>query len=247
MLFPTLARFAARGAFDDLRATMANGMRQIVLLLIPAAAAILVLSEPMIRLVYQRGEFGARRRPTWSPTALFWFAFSLPFNGLFLLLTRTFFSLQRPWLPTAIAGGQPGDHGAVLAACSTSRSGSAGSSPRPRSRPPPASPRRRWSCAASSAASSSGGSSGRRRGCCSPPRRSPAVSYGVWDGLDDALGRGLGGQIVSLGAALPPARPSTRSRSRCCGSPRRARSAASSSAAEPARGRLQERLQANDV
>ena len=81
---------------------MANGMRQIVLLLVPAAAAILVLSVPMIRLVYQRGEFDAGT-PT-GRTALFWFAFSLPFNGLFLLLTRTFFSLQRPWVPTAISG-----------------------------------------------------------------------------------------------------------------------------------------------
>jgi putative peptidoglycan lipid II flippase len=34
--------------------------------------------------------------------ALFWFSFSLPFAGINLLLTRTFFSLQRPWLPTAI-------------------------------------------------------------------------------------------------------------------------------------------------
>ena len=57
VLFPTLARFAARGEYDDLRATMANGMRQILFVLLPAAAAILVLSEPMIRLVYQRGEF----------------------------------------------------------------------------------------------------------------------------------------------------------------------------------------------
>ena len=59
VMFPTLARLAARRAYDDLRATMANGMRQITLLLIPAAAAILVLSEPMVRLVYQRGEFDA--------------------------------------------------------------------------------------------------------------------------------------------------------------------------------------------
>ena len=29
-----------------------------------------------------------------------------------------------------------------------------------------------------------------------------AVSFGVWDLLDEALGRGLGGQIVSLGVAL---------------------------------------------
>ena len=33
------------------------------------------------------------------------FAFSLPFSGWNLLLTRTFFSLQRPWLPTALALG----------------------------------------------------------------------------------------------------------------------------------------------
>ena len=35
--------------------------------------------------------------------ALFWFAFSLPFGGLNLLLTRTFFALQRPWIPTKLA------------------------------------------------------------------------------------------------------------------------------------------------
>src|SRR5919108_2348373 len=81
---------------------MANGMRQILLLLVPAAAAILVLSEPMTRLVYQRGEFDASQTELVA-TALFWFAFSLPFNGLFLLLSRTFFSLQRPWVPSAIS------------------------------------------------------------------------------------------------------------------------------------------------
>ena len=44
--------------------------------------------------------------------ALFWFAFSLPFDGLNLLLIRTFFSLQRPWVPDGDLGRQPGDHGA---------------------------------------------------------------------------------------------------------------------------------------
>jgi putative peptidoglycan lipid II flippase len=102
VLFPTLARLAARRDYDDLRATMASGMRQIVLLLMPAAAAILVLAEPMTRLVYERGAFDAAQTELVSE-ALFWFAFSLPFNGLFLLLTRTFFSLQRPWVPTTIS------------------------------------------------------------------------------------------------------------------------------------------------
>jgi putative peptidoglycan lipid II flippase len=103
VLFPTLARYAARGALADLRTTMANGMRQIVFVLLPAAAAVLVLSEPMIRLVYERGEFDAAQTEVVA-SALYWFAFSLPTNGLFLLLTRTFFSLQQPWTPTVIAG-----------------------------------------------------------------------------------------------------------------------------------------------
>jgi len=104
VVFPTLARFAARRAYDDLRSTVANGMRMILLVLVPAAAAILVLSEPMVRLVYERGDFSSADTDLVA-TALFWFAFSLPFNGLFLLLTRTFFSLQRPWIPTAISAG----------------------------------------------------------------------------------------------------------------------------------------------
>jgi putative peptidoglycan lipid II flippase len=103
VVFPTLSRFAARREYDNLRSTMANGMRQILLLLVPAAAAVLVLSVPMTRLVYERGEFDAEQTQLVAE-ALFWFAFSLPFNGLFVLLTRTFFSLQRPWVPTTIAG-----------------------------------------------------------------------------------------------------------------------------------------------
>lgn len=102
VLFPTLARFANRGEIDNLRATMANGMRQILFVLVPAAASILALSDPMIRLVYQRGAFEPAETQIVA-TALFWFAFSLPTNGLYLLQTRTFFSLQRPWQATALA------------------------------------------------------------------------------------------------------------------------------------------------
>jgi len=102
VLFPTLARFANAGEIENLRATMANGMRQILFVLVPAAAAILALSDPMIRLIYQRGEFDPAETAVVA-TALFWFAFSLPTNGLYLLQTRTFFSLQKPWQATALA------------------------------------------------------------------------------------------------------------------------------------------------
>lgn len=102
VLFPTLARFANNNELVNLRATLANGMRQILFVLLPATAAILVLAEPIIRLVYQRGEFHPHQTQIVA-TALFWFAFSLPTNGVYLLQTRTFFSLQRPWQATGLA------------------------------------------------------------------------------------------------------------------------------------------------
>ncbi|MEX0971754.1 MAG: murein biosynthesis integral membrane protein MurJ [Solirubrobacterales bacterium] len=199
VLFPTLARFASRGAFDDLRATMANGMRQILFVLVPAAAAVLVLSEPMIRLVYERGEFSADDTLLVS-TALFWFAFSLPTNGLFLLLSRTFFSLQRPWLPTAIAAGNL--IVTALGALALYNLGVGGI------------------VAATAIATAVsviaqmvvlrrllGGlelgrllDAGLRITLAAAALA--AVSFAVWDVLDSAFGRGLLGQIVSLGTAL---------------------------------------------
>jgi putative peptidoglycan lipid II flippase len=102
ILFPTLARFAARGATDDLRRTMANGVRQICLLLIPSAVIMAVLAEPITRLVYQRGAFGSDATDLVA-TAMVWWSISLPFQGVSLLFSRTFFSLQRPWETTLLS------------------------------------------------------------------------------------------------------------------------------------------------
>jgi putative peptidoglycan lipid II flippase len=102
VLFPTLSRMAARHDPAGMRRTLGNGMRQINLLLIPSAALLLVLATPITRLVYQHGTFGPYSTHLVS-IALFWFAFSLPFAGINLLLTRTFFALQRPWIPTKLA------------------------------------------------------------------------------------------------------------------------------------------------
>jgi len=195
----TLARFAARGAHDDLRATMANGMRQILFVLTPAAAAVLVLSDPMIRLVYQHGEF-TPAQTNLVATALFWFAFSLPANGLFLLLTRTFFSLQRPWVPTGIAAANLAV--TALAALGLYHLGVGGIVA---------------ATAIATVASVAvqivilrrlldGLELGRLLDAgiriTVAAAALAAVAFGIWDVLDGALGRGLGGQIVSLGLGL---------------------------------------------
>ena len=154
----------------------------------------------MIRLVYQRGEF-TPEQTTLVATALFWFAFSLPTNGLYLLQTRTFFSLQRPWMATWLAGFnlvisalaafalyKPFGAGGIVAGTgigTTAARRRAGGRPAPRARRARAGPLLAAGLRIALAAAALA-----------------AVSFGVWDALDSALGRGLLGQIVSLGSAL---------------------------------------------
>jgi putative peptidoglycan lipid II flippase len=179
---------------------MANGMRQILLLLVPAMAAILVLSEPMTRLVYERGVFDETSTDLVSE-ALFWFAFSLPFNGLFLLLTRTFFSLQRPWLPTAISAGnlvltagfalllyEPYGVGGIVAATGIATIASVIA--------------QAWVLRGALGRLELGSLIWSGSRILLAAAALAGVSYIVWDVLDAELGRALGAQIVSVGVAL---------------------------------------------
>src|SRR6202162_1859066 len=59
VLFPSMARLAARGDMDGFRRTSATGLRQIGFLLIPASAASAALADPIVRLVYQHGQFAS--------------------------------------------------------------------------------------------------------------------------------------------------------------------------------------------
>lgn len=200
VLFPQLARLAARRDFAGLRAVTGVGLRQIALLLIPAGAAMLVLAEPMVRLVYERGEWTATSTEL-TAEALFWFSFSLPFSGFVLMLTRGFFSLQRPWVPTTLAVGSL----AINAVASYVLSGPLGIGGIV------------LGTALSNAAlviaeavwlrRALGGFETRRTigaiaGMLAGAAVLGLVAYGVWWALDDVLGRSVPAQVVSVGAAL---------------------------------------------
>jgi putative peptidoglycan lipid II flippase len=200
ILFPTLSRFAARGAYDDLRRTMANGTRQILLLLIPSAAIMAVLAVPITRLVYQRGAFDTEATDLVSQAMWVW-ALSLPANGASLLFSRTFFSLQKPWLTTALAVGNLALN-AALAAALYEPLGVKGVV--------------LGSVAGTIAMALAQAVALRRdlhgieggRILAAAVRiliataALGAVSYGVWYELDQAVGRSLAGQIVSLGGGI---------------------------------------------
>jgi putative peptidoglycan lipid II flippase len=107
VLFPTLARFAARDDMSGLRRALDGGMRQIAFLLVPASLLSIVLAEPIVRLVYQRGEFTAEDTVIVAQ-CLQAFSIGLVFNGWMLVLNRSFYAVQTNWVPTGIALGAVG-------------------------------------------------------------------------------------------------------------------------------------------
>jgi putative peptidoglycan lipid II flippase len=102
VLFPSLARLATRGDTAGFRDVVASGLRQINFLLVPASVLSAVLALPIIRLLYERGAFEAAETHVVAG-ALAAFSLGLAFNGMMLMLNRGFFSLQAPWVPTLVA------------------------------------------------------------------------------------------------------------------------------------------------
>ena len=122
VLFPALSRLAARDDIAGFARTLDIGLRQIGFLLVPAGIVSAVLAEPIVRLVYQRGEFTPEQTPVVAG-ALAAFSVGLVFNGWMLLLNRAFYSLQSNWIPTLVALGNLVLNVALFAASTARRLG----------------------------------------------------------------------------------------------------------------------------
>ncbi len=199
VLFPSLSRLAARGDMVGFRDRVGVGLRQIAFLLVPASVVSAVLAEPIVRLVYQRGQFEPDQTPVVA-AALAAFSLGLTFNGSMLMLNRAFFSLQSPWIPTSVALGNLGLNAALDAAFY--RVGT-------------------WGIALSTSLVNIAGTAvllwllQRRLRDIDLRRTARAfvlislasaivagVVYGVWAGLDRTLGHGIGAQIGAVAFAL---------------------------------------------
>jgi putative peptidoglycan lipid II flippase len=199
VLFPSLSRYAARGDMTAFRSTVQLGLRQIAFLLVPAAVVSAVLAEPIVRILFQRGQFHPPQTPVVAG-ALAAFSAGLVFNGAMLMLNRAFFSLQSNWVPTAIALGnlflnavldlvlyRVGVWGIPLATAVCNVAGTVALLVLLRRR----AGRLGGTAIASTTIRVTIASAG-----------VAAVAWGVWHPLDSELGRSFPAQLVSLGAAL---------------------------------------------
>lgn len=101
-VFPSLAEQSATESHDELRRTLLNAMRFILYLTIPASIGLIVLGQPVVRLLYERGQFTA------ESTAITGDALRLYALGLFgmattEIVTRAFYALHDTVTPVKVA------------------------------------------------------------------------------------------------------------------------------------------------
>lgn len=99
--YPFLARLAAQGDHKGLADTTGRAARNTVFIAIGATAALAVLARPMVRLIYQYGEFTAQDGELVA-RLLSIYAFSIPAWGLHQILARHFYAKRKMWTPVAI-------------------------------------------------------------------------------------------------------------------------------------------------
>ncbi len=93
VLLPTLSRHASLGQWDDFQGRFSLGIRIMLLVILPASAALILLSQPVVRLLFQRGAFDDRSTAI-TAAALAWYALGLVSYGLYYLLISAFYALQ---------------------------------------------------------------------------------------------------------------------------------------------------------
>lgn len=105
--FPTLADLAARGDLAGLRTTLGETLRLVITLTVPAACGLIILGQPLLQLLYQRGAFDAAATEA-VYVALRLYALGLVGHACLELAARTFFAQQDTVTPLFIAAASAG-------------------------------------------------------------------------------------------------------------------------------------------
>jgi putative peptidoglycan lipid II flippase len=100
-VFPSLSTLATQEDMPGYRRTLGSALRSVLFLAIPASVGLIVLAQPVIGALYQRG--------AWSPAAtagaawaLQFFALGLVAHALLEILARAFYALHDTWTPVLV-------------------------------------------------------------------------------------------------------------------------------------------------
>lgn len=102
--FPTLAAQVGEGKIEQFRRTLADSVRAVLALAVPSAVGLVVLAEPVVRVVWQSGEFGDRAVADCS-YALVFLAAGLVALSVMQIVNRGFYSMKDMVTPPVVGVG----------------------------------------------------------------------------------------------------------------------------------------------
>jgi putative peptidoglycan lipid II flippase len=104
---PTFSAQFARGQLGEMRASLAASLRGVLLLSLPASLGLILLREPVIVLLYERGVFTSRSTElvAW---ALLWYAAGLVGHSVMEVMVRAFYAMHDTRTPVLIGVGAMG-------------------------------------------------------------------------------------------------------------------------------------------
>jgi putative peptidoglycan lipid II flippase len=98
---PTFSAQAARGELGEVRSSLAATLRGVILLSLPAALGLILLRQPVIAFIFQRGEFDAHSTDlvAW---ALLWYSAGLVAHSVVEIVARAFYALHDTKTPVFV-------------------------------------------------------------------------------------------------------------------------------------------------
>ncbi len=99
---PALSRLAAHGDMDKFRKTLSDAMKLVFFLTLPSACGLIVLGEPIIRLIYESGNFteNATKMTSW---ALVGYSIGLTGYAAIKVLSPSFYALDDVKTPMIVS------------------------------------------------------------------------------------------------------------------------------------------------
>lgn len=102
LIFPSLSRACAGGEDEKFNSIISKAIRYVVFIIAPVMVGFLILSTPIIRLFYERGQFDAQSTALTS-TALFCYSFGMLGYGMQEMANKGFYALHDGKTPMRVA------------------------------------------------------------------------------------------------------------------------------------------------
>jgi putative peptidoglycan lipid II flippase len=99
--YPYLSRLVEEGKLREMTTSLARALRYVIVASLVATAALIALSVPTIRALFERGQFGPADT-TAAASALVFYAIGIPFWGVQQLLARGFYARRQMWTPVLV-------------------------------------------------------------------------------------------------------------------------------------------------